>query len=90
MTLTTRKINRPGSKESLYVIEDNGVPVGFITKFANTRTDSNPFKLFLYNGPFVAGETESTMVEVSYEPWTKARKILLDRAVQELAVAVAA
>lgn len=41
-------------------------PVGFIRKFPNTRTEECPFQLFLYDGPFVPGETDATLVDNLY------------------------
>lgn len=85
MTLTTRKIDRRPSKETFYLIEREGVPVGFLTKYPNTRTEEHPTKLFLYDGPFVPGKTESTMVTVDYgRRFSDSKKILLGIAAKEL------
>lgn len=67
MKLSTRKIDRRPSKELFYLIESGGVPVGFLQKVSpTTRTEEHPWKLFLYDGEFVPGETSATMITVSY------------------------
>lgn len=66
MKLSTRKINRRPSRVLFYLIENEGVPVGFLEKFPTTRTEDHPWKLFLYDGEFVPGETSATMITVSY------------------------
>jgi hypothetical protein len=56
-----------GSRElPLRVVELDGVPIGFCRKFRDTRTEKNPWQAFLYDGPFVPGETSSTLLNSFY------------------------
>ncbi len=90
MKLTTRKIKNYGS-EARHLILHEGVPVGLLTKFPNTRTEEHPWKLFLYEGEFVPCETEVRMVTVSYgTSFGESRRILLGIASEELTKAVVA
>jgi hypothetical protein len=89
MKLATRLIPGCGPlKETRLVIEFQGVPVGLLTHFANTRTEEHPWKLFLYDcpvGEWVPGETEAKMVTVSYgKPGATCRRELLRIAAEKL------
>lgn len=84
MTKLTRKIKSYAS-ETRHLIARDGVPVGLLTKLPNTRTDENPWKLFLYDGEFVPGETDVTLITVSYgKSFGQSRRELLDIANREL------
>ena len=44
-----------GSKEKLLVAFDGEWPIGFITKYPNTRTERHPYKAFWYTVRPVGG-----------------------------------
>jgi len=67
-SVKTVKQTASGSSElPLRIVELDGVPVGFVRKFRDTRTDKNPWQAFLYDGEFVPGETSSTLIGSFYE-----------------------
>ena len=74
MGLTTRKLPNYGS-ERRHVILDQGVPVGLLSKLPNTRTEEHPWKLFLYVGEFVPGETDTRLVTTMFWRPGSARQI---------------
>lgn len=43
----TEKISNPNSSETMWKVTSDGVYVGFITKFRDTRATINPYKVFL-------------------------------------------
>ena len=45
-----------GSKEKMWLVRKDGTLIGYVTKFNDTKTDTNPWKAFRYKNP-TKGET---------------------------------
>jgi hypothetical protein len=73
ITKTSSSIELP-----LRVILRDGVPVGFVSKFRDTRTTTNPWKAFVYRGEFVPGETESALIEAVYRKGVKGLRAAIE------------
>lgn len=52
-----------GSKEKMWLVRKDGTLFGYVTKFNDTRTDTNPWKAFRYKNPTKADAPENPDAE---------------------------
>lgn len=52
-----------GSKEKMWLVRKDGTLLGYVTKFNDTRTDTNPWKAFRYKNPTKADAPENPDAE---------------------------
>lgn len=84
--VTVDKAKKQGA-EQFFLVRRNGTPIGFVTKIANTRSTTHPYKATVYDGynPEAPGadtaEYKSTFLGVTYTPG----KAGMDKAVAAVA-----
>ena len=65
--MRVENMTSPGSQETMFVVFDKECPIGFITKYKNTRTETHPYKAFWYTVRPIGGKmAEYTMLDVFY------------------------